>query len=114
MSNEVLVRLDLGGGWCVEQDMPPPKLRGAVRRLNALAQANKPPTRTKDVLAVNAVMKWLDDQHVKHGGVKPCGEGPCGKTITMSPETKAVFKNARLKGLCALSAVIKWLDDQPS
>jgi hypothetical protein len=86
------IRLDLGDGQCVESDLPSRKVLRAIEHCRALMEAGKHVSSAKDIRAFTTMMKWLDDQHRKHGGVKPAGEETAARTISLSPEAKAVFE----------------------
>lgn len=60
------MRVDLGGGRFFECDLPPAEVLAAVRRVvphasNLIGQ---------DLNDIAFVVRWLDEQHEKYGGVK--------------------------------------------
>lgn len=57
------VRLDLGDGRYIEQDMPPPKVAAAMLRVKAALEGGHEP-RQRDMATV---MDWIDAQDRKYG-----------------------------------------------
>lgn len=64
------LRLTLGGGHYLDQDMPTPEIIKAIKRVVRLVERQKPPESRKDVQAATLVRDWMETQHQKHGGIK--------------------------------------------
>jgi hypothetical protein len=74
-SNCDRIRLILGGGHYLDQDLPTPEIMEAMKRVMRLVEAKKLPQSKSDIRAVTLIRDWMEKQHQKHGGVKYRNEG---------------------------------------
>jgi hypothetical protein len=70
VTRDRLIRLNLGNGEYIENEVPPPEVFAALMRLDRARKAKRIPPTRQDRQDLKTLFAWLNDQSDKYGDIK--------------------------------------------